>query len=1036
MINCVAGEGTEFFDPISGTWTATRQHRNDRGMYASTYGASAATVSSAMFYSAFDATHADDDFSHPARHSREDSVSLIRTQWRIHFNNVTMQFSENNDTVADPQDPALNISSRVLDAVFSECFFDLTYHRRIVESDIAKTATSARIDTFHCSVLSLGIWEHAVRATDDNENMQWKRCLLAFDSSLRDSEISAGPAIDIEITESSPSVVQNELRRCLNVGVRMRSVFTSLHIDSLTFWTDVFSSLPIPATGEASSMDVSINVDCPSLDLVVHSDLSHAKSKWKDLCSALDLSNTAPSPGVHIPSPWRNVAPSEGNPAGNSDLYSMLLQSPGGLWATFESISVAKRIGTPPSTTDPTETIDNTYCRLLAVDKLILKLFLLELNQSQVQETLILEAFKSTSSREGITVDSTVTQRRTTEDEIGNPGNYSIYPPSQEQGLIVYIKADTISVDIAQREYNAMISISGFFTPSRMPVPDADMIQPRRFLYPKKLLSNGRETNASGFGIVLSASTCTIRVASSDDFSCVQGFHRHASDELPLAEILQRTFAAKYDGPMEFTPCLGSDLSDPFVFSIASKAIVLEMFSAANQTYFTASALEISIFECEQSDLRSGVTPSIPILHRSSLVHDISSHESSDIHQGPGVSPRDGWILVNDSYDDFGNDMRINIPSSSAPKRQVYVDPRALSFLLYRPSYIQHVSNTGLLPSTTGAESMGGLRAVSLQALIAEQPSLLAPSESNQDIQFHVDFQNVTHHLDPKSNWINKIVSLMTPIRPETVLERRSSIRLQALKLQSVTRSTYQTQLESMNHTVAAHLEDADTTPAPTPFAVTKVSVNVASCLIDYKCQENGSRLLLSIGTLAIFTTIVSSSNLFTVKVTADDIDTYVSKHLNSRPELEQNPLGIEGFIKPIDLTDSAREKLRCEFDVDAPASDAAVGIHNASEFLDLHQFVPLLALSKTSLLVTINTQFGSINRDVFILRNRGTLLVESRHEGTDSTEDIVIDSSGRVDLDADDENISGFSATSVVMSMHGCNFEARMDTIDALIVS
>jgi hypothetical protein len=1040
-----ANDQTQFFDPTSNSRTtslaAGAQHKPKHGgsMYASTYGATAATMNSAMFYSAFDVNHADDDFSYPEGH-RHSSDLVTRHHTKLHLRSINLQFSDVVLIDKPGEGPTDGVRARLMEVYLSECIFDMkTVNLCIVEEGVVKITVPTTLESIVCSVMSLGIREYIDSAS--HEVRRSSRCLLAFDSELRQSEISVGPAVEIDVSGPTASRGAMLADNRLDVNIRMRSVLASLHTDSVTFWTDVFSSLSIPAAGEASSVEISFSVVCPSLHLIVHSDLSHSKQKWRELNLALDLSNATPSAGVLLTSPWEDVLDTSRS-SGPNTLNDIFRQSPGGLWATFQDIKVTNNL---EGMNKPVASSDS-YCKLFTMDKLLFKLFLWDMGMSHVQETLILEAFKSKSTRDGISVESTVIADVPRNDGPDSESfkDSGLPPPNLDRGFVVYIKADTIAVDIAQREYNALISISGFLAPSKIMVPEADLMLPRQFVYSRKIRQStgenlGPHTSVPGFGVVLSANTCTIRVSSSDDFSCSQGFHRHATSEVPLEELLQQTFASKYNGPAEFIPALGSDLSNPFVFSVAGKGVVLEMFAVDAQTYFTASALDLSVFESELSDLRSSSASLNPFLHRSSLIHNISSHEGTETTEvlNGGVSPREGWVLVDDSHDDFGSDGG-HVGRDSVSAHTVYVDPRALSHLLRRQSHVQHVYGVDLLPSTAVSNNFNRLHTVSLQVMTTEVPSVVPTFESNQEIQFHMDFINVTHHLDPKSNWINAIASLMTPIRPETVLDRRHRIKAEALKLQSLTQSVYQSRLGNFEHVVSVEEETVQSKPAA--FSVTKVSICVSNCLIDYKCREHDSRMLLSIGTLAIFTTIVSSSNLFTVKVTADNIDTYVSKYLNSRRELEQNPLGVDGTFKPVEVSDRDRLRLQSEFDVESVFEHnvgSFDGMRTASEFLDLHHFVPLLALSKTSLLVTINAQFGSATRDNFILRNRGTLLVVGPGSGVDNAlNEVVVDNSGNVDVDADDEIISGFSATAVVMSMHGCHFEARMDTVDVLVVS
>jgi hypothetical protein len=512
--------------------------------------------------------------------------------------------------------------------------------------------------------------------------------------------------------------------------------------------------------------------------------------------------------------------------------------------------------------------------------------------------------------------------------------------------------------------------------------------------------------------------------------------------EITLEMLLQQIFP--HEAHKVATDLSTSKLSDPSVFCIAAKGVVMEMFAIEQQTFIAASALDLAVYETERSNMASPLPSSSSILHRSSMVHNISSRRSKESVSGSGSSPREGWVMVDGVSDEQSLNERQKGLAASYDSRTVYVDARALSCLLRESIHIQRVADPNLLACTLDDANTQHLHAVLLQALIIDAPSVISPNETSQEVRLHMDFQNITHHFDPNSNWINKVAVMMAPVRPDIVLERRRHIRAKALRALAVTQSAYlragADHMEIKGPVEVLPMDENDQRPIKLPFAVTSVSVNVSSCLFDYRCPEHSSRLMLSVGKLSVSTTIVSSYALFSLKVVAEDIDLYVSKFLNNRIELEENPLDVNGMFRPIRVVDTEKERIQSEFEFELkPASDSGTdgvisGIKSASEFLDVHQFVPLIALSKSSVLVTVNTHFGSRTRDPYILQNRGTLLVVDPGDSTGASESFIGGSAA--EIDADDENISGFSANAVVMSMHGCTFEARMDSIDVLVVS
>jgi hypothetical protein len=93
--------------------------------------------------------------------------------------------------------------------------------------------------------------------------------------------------------------------------------------------------------------------------------------------------------------------------------------------------------------------------------------------------------------------------------------------------------------DVAQREYNALITIGSMLGPAKcsddVDAFDTEYMVPRRFIYSNAFVATkdkdaSDKKSSTGFGFVLSSDTSTIRITSSEDYSCVQGYHRHCSD--------------------------------------------------------------------------------------------------------------------------------------------------------------------------------------------------------------------------------------------------------------------------------------------------------------------------------------------------------------------------------------------------------------------------------------------------------------------------------------------------------------------------
>jgi hypothetical protein len=79
------------------------------------------------------------------------------------------------------------------------------------------------------------------------------------------------------------------------------------------------------------------------------------------------------------------------------------------------------------------------------------------------------------------------------------------------------------------------------------------------------------------------------------------------------------------------------------------------------------------------------------------------------------------------------------------------------------------------------------------------------------------------------------------------------------------------------------------------PFEITKVSVRVRKCLIDYCCEEISSRVLVSVGLLSVSSTIVSNSPNYSLKFGVNDFSLLISNKLIHNVEFEQSPLDVMG---------------------------------------------------------------------------------------------------------------------------------------------
>jgi hypothetical protein len=389
-------------------------------MYSSSYGSSSAAMGSVMYYSAV-AEVSDDRFASAGEHRRNDYV-VTDYNTRLYLTGVMVEFA---DTLA----PSATKFVRTLELLLSECILDVKAASRQLASRPEESSDSDMSMTqLHCSIARCSLVETITTAEENNET--FRRCLVALDSSLQPGEISSGPAIDLSVVPGGAK---------FDIRVSLRPLLVSLHFDCLTYWTNVLSSVPIPATGETASVPLSLALSCRSANVVLHADTSHSKTKWSELVSALDLPNLYPSEDAFIPLPWRSVPQGR---EGDYCLFQLLAQSPGGILVTFHNIDVTK---SADSQGNSDNSLSNEYTRILATQKVEGKLFLFDSSSGTYQETTFIEVFSQDSVGPGISLESA---------SLSSPGNKEsafaecdgIQPPCVSGSSVLYVRANTIAI--------------------------------------------------------------------------------------------------------------------------------------------------------------------------------------------------------------------------------------------------------------------------------------------------------------------------------------------------------------------------------------------------------------------------------------------------------------------------------------------------------------------------------------------------------------------------------------------------------------
>jgi hypothetical protein len=232
-------------------------------------------------------------------------------------------------------------------------------------------------------------------------------------------------------------------------------------------------------------------------------------------------------------------------------------------------------------------------------------------------------------------------------------------------------------------------------------------------------------------------------------------------------------------------------------------------------------------------------------------------------------------------------------------------------------------------------------RALSVRVLVSEEPSTFMPSPvkgsggganasqvlSLKSTHIHISLRDMTYRFDPLSKWFNRIPELFAPRAQDGKAGTGAGSKEESVGGQT----------------------------AVTEFGKTRLSISVHKLLVDF-CQPKltayagaESRLLLSIGSLQLSSTLVSNSPRVSLKLGVHDVSIRIGNRLLRNALLEQSPVDVDGrYI----------EEYSSELDVqdDREGRDIGIGIasskwrqHEPAElpidfdsFLDCHGIVTM----------------------------------------------------------------------------------------------
>ena len=147
-------------------------------------------------------------------------------------------------------------------------------------------------------------------------------------------------------------------------------------------------------------------------------------------------------------------------------------------------------------------------------------------------------------------------------------------------------------------------------------------------------------------------------------------------------------------------------------------------------------------------------------------------------------------------------------------------------------------------------------------------------------------------------------------------------------------------------------------------FSMTKISIRVHKLCVDYECSSTStsiqSRMLLSLGSMALSTTIANNSNCYLLKVSVKDLVLHLSNHILRNPLFEQNPLNINGSRNMVeDTTGTGAQHNEGVIFTDGVTHSGGRQVKRFTldfdRFLDEHDLIQVISVDDVTALVGFN---------------------------------------------------------------------------------
>lgn len=657
----------------------------------------------------------------------------------------------------------------------------------------------------------------------DSDSLSEERVLLSFHRNQEHGSIFSLPAISMDYHMSRPA--------SLNISVQPFAI--SFDFSLIDKWVKFISKFRFPSFDDSSSpSDVNIIVHLLSVSVAIHSHPQIPSTQWFEVLDSVRLD-------VNF-SNWYEVKKnSESN-----NVYQHLCRSPGGLSFTFDDINLRL----DPNTSEFSVNMRKALFEIFLKDSLsstkVYKSCIIEAKCSENDESKKLHIKFGSSS---ILAESSNDQQKADRGLIEDMGpqeprvdpSKTIFIATQElrmgKGFILirlllsFHSTFFVTLEIQQREYNALITLSDLLSPhdtsSSSQVEAPPITQP---------------SSSGSFRVIINA-TKAFLVVGENDFIWSKGIGPKctgiSSDIFAsLSQLCGQFISNKHILPNQKNLKLCIAIRDPEIritqadkdIFVELKANDLSIFEMGSRDFLLLKRENFDFFHAPRIKSRHGDEISkIPVIHRA-FIRNHPDHQNTNYNDH----------LANHTTFGCAFEVRLLLTEAVSGSNSTDVVKCLHLFIDFYDIIINYD------PSATW---------------LLKLVKLLTPLTVTQCRYTHV--AELLHSIDKHCH-----------------LNQFSDVELSII--------------ESARKYLASNLqstEEVSTDPVSLsiPFEMTKVSARVRSSLIDYFSVSTKTSMLLSADVIALSSTIVSNSDRFTLKISLSNLSFYLSDtstHIDSQP--------------------------------------------------------------------------------------------------------------------------------------------------------